>query len=325
MQTLAPCTDHPPALFISNIEGSLLLTTHAQVASDFGRFSESQWLIVAYPLAVAAAEPIVGSLSNGIGRRRLLLISYVVFAAAALICGVAPHFAVFILGRVVAGIGGSGLFAMVNLIISDLVPLRDLATYRGYLQAAMASGRLLGGPLGGFLTQRLGWRIVFTAQTPLLLLAAVCCAVLIPRQSPSDVLGSKVNDAGRDDCSEATTAIQPIRIRIWATIRHVDFGGAFLLVCTITLALLSFHFLSDGDTVRDLRLSVTLGLCLLSGGGLFVVERYLTLDPMLSRRLLMNPVVVGTYLMNTLGVASQSCVSCNAQFIISAHPPLNFC
>ncbi|KAF7192319.1 Vacuolar membrane amino acid uptake transporter fnx2 [Pseudocercospora fuligena] len=270
------------SLFISNIEGSLLLATHAQVAWDLGRYNQSQWLIVAYPLAVSAAEPVMGSLSNGLGRKRMLLISYIVFALAASVCGAAPQFATFIVGRVLAGIGGSGLIGMVNLIISDLVGLKDLAAYRSYNQAAMAAGRLLGGPVGGFLVERIGWRTVFIAQTPILLLAAMACAMLIP--SAPTLLSS--GDAG--DTKVASTGGSTIL----AVLRSVDIGGALLLVCTITLGLLSIVLLGDGYSIHDDRVLLTLGLCAISGASLYVVERFLVSQPMLSRRLLSNVVVV---------------------------------
>lgn len=286
-------------LFISNIEGSLLLATHAQVASDLGRYNQSQWLIVAYPLAVSAAEPVMGSLSNGIGRKRMLLISYIIFASAASVCGAAPHFTIFILGRVMAGIGGSGLIGMVNLIISDLVGLKDLAAYRSYNQAAMAAGRLLGGPVGGFLVERMGWRAVFIAQTPVLLLAAVACAMLIP--SPSTILSP--NNAGN------TTVPSTGGRRILAALGHIDIGGAVLLVCTITLGLLSIVFLGDGYSIHSTRVLLVLGLCAISGASLCVIERFLVSQPMLSRRLLSNTVVVRIYLINVLGMIAQSSVS----------------
>jgi predicted MFS family arabinose efflux permease len=40
----------------------------------------------------------------------------------------------------------------------DMVPLRDVATWRSYVNIAATSGRSLGGPIGGFLTDTVGWR-----------------------------------------------------------------------------------------------------------------------------------------------------------------------
>lgn len=40
----------------------------------------------------------------------------------------------------------------------DLVPLRDVASWRSYVNVAAMTGRSLGGPVGGFLADTIGWR-----------------------------------------------------------------------------------------------------------------------------------------------------------------------
>lgn len=42
--------------------------------------------------------------------------------------------------------------------ILDTVPLRDVATWRGYVNVASTVGRSAGGPIGGFLADTIGWR-----------------------------------------------------------------------------------------------------------------------------------------------------------------------
>ncbi|UJO15379.1 MFS-type transporter ucsD [Fulvia fulva] len=237
-----------------------------------------------------------------IGRKRLLLISYVVFSLAAMVCGLAPHFSVFVVGRALAGVGGSGMIAMVNLIVSDLVGLKELAGYRGWFQAAMATGRLCGGPVGGFFMERVGWRVVFVAQMPISILAAGACAVLIPSKAPT--LGSDGDAA--DGAQEAKSGTVHCRDVIWLLVQKVDIGGSSLLVCTITMGLISLNLLGDGYTFHDIQASGTLGLCLMCGGLLFAVERYLVAKPMLSRRLLSDDIVVGVYAINILGMIAQS-------------------
>jgi predicted MFS family arabinose efflux permease len=40
----------------------------------------------------------------------------------------------------------------------DMMPIREVASWRGYVNIAATSGRSLGGPIGGFLTDTIGWR-----------------------------------------------------------------------------------------------------------------------------------------------------------------------
>jgi hypothetical protein len=46
----------------------------------------------------------------------------------------------------------------------DMVPLRDVAAWRSYVNIAATTGRSLGGPLGGYLTDSIGWRWCVTAR-----------------------------------------------------------------------------------------------------------------------------------------------------------------
>lgn len=39
-----------------------------------------------------------------------------------------------------------------------MVPIREVATWRSYVNIAATTGRSLGGPIGGYLTDTIGWR-----------------------------------------------------------------------------------------------------------------------------------------------------------------------
>ena len=82
-----------------------------------------------------------------------------------------------ILGRVTQGFGGAGMVSMVSILLtgtlcpshlcveeselilsSDIVPLRDVAAYRSYVNVVQTVGRSCGGSIGGYLAQVIGWR-----------------------------------------------------------------------------------------------------------------------------------------------------------------------
>ena len=84
-----------------------------------------------------------------------------------------------IVGRIICGIGGAGMAVIVSVLIvgtslvflsrvlslvvlisiSDLVPLREVASWRSYVNVVSTFGRSIGGPLGGFLSDTIGWRV----------------------------------------------------------------------------------------------------------------------------------------------------------------------
>jgi predicted MFS family arabinose efflux permease len=50
----------------------------------------------------------------------------------------------------------------------DMVPLRDIAAWRSYVNIVATTGRSLGGPIGGYLADTVGWRW-YIASRPLLI------------------------------------------------------------------------------------------------------------------------------------------------------------
>lgn len=72
--------------------------------------------------------------------------------------GMATKMSHVIIGRVIGGAGGAGMYSIVSFLITDLVPLRDVATYRSYVNVVQTVGRSCGGPIGGYLAQTIGWR-----------------------------------------------------------------------------------------------------------------------------------------------------------------------
>jgi MFS family permease len=101
--------------------------------------------------------------------------------------GLAPYLGVVIAGRFVAGAGGAGMTDLISVIITgkylvegrastfadvcslvvEMAPLREVAVLRCYLQMSGTFGVTIGSPLGGLLTDFLGWRWSFLIKVPL--------------------------------------------------------------------------------------------------------------------------------------------------------------
>src|SRR6266568_2721735 len=73
---------------------------HADVAS-------LQWVVTGYTLSLAGLLLLGGALGDRFGRRRLFVIGVVWFAAASLLCGIAPSAGVLVGARILQGVGGA--------------------------------------------------------------------------------------------------------------------------------------------------------------------------------------------------------------------------
>jgi MFS family permease len=66
-----------------------------------------QWVVNAYTLTLAGFLLLGGSLGDHYGRRRVFVIGVIWFAAASLLCGLAPTDEALIAARALQGIGGA--------------------------------------------------------------------------------------------------------------------------------------------------------------------------------------------------------------------------
>lgn len=86
-----------------------------------------------------------------------------VFEIGSVICAAAPNSMALILGRAVAGVGGSGIMAGSAVIISHSVVIHQRATLFGMLSAVYGVASVAGPLVGGVLvdTPKLTWRFCF--------------------------------------------------------------------------------------------------------------------------------------------------------------------
>ncbi|KAH8172466.1 major facilitator superfamily protein [Sarocladium implicatum] len=205
-------------VFIANADTSLVLATYTTISSDFSSLGKSSWLLTAYMLSMCSIQPLYGKLSNIFGRKALLIFAYILFGIGNVICGMAPSMGTAIAGRFVAGAGGAGMSSVVSYLIADLMPIREVATYRSYVNIVTTIGRSCGGPLGGKLTEMIGWRWTFLCQAPPTVAAILLVAYFIPSTAPATSENSK----------------RSLREQI----QRIDFIGSFFLCTTIILLLL---------------------------------------------------------------------------------------
>ena len=117
-------------------------------------------------------------------------------------------------GRVIAGTRAAGVWALVSLIIFELVPLHEVARLRSYVNVALTVGRSSGGPIGGALTDAIGWRWAFMIQAPLLLLSSLVVAPLVPGWKGSEGLS------------------------LTQKLRCIDFAGAGLIAVSVMMLMM---------------------------------------------------------------------------------------
>jgi len=132
-----------------------------------------------------------GKLADIRGRKRVFVGGLLVYTVTSLLCALAPSFPFLLAGRVAQGLGGGMIFGTGIALLSSIFPPGKRGLALGVNVAAVYLGLSLGPPLGGLLTQQLGWRSVFAVNVAL---GAVAAALAVWglrgewRESPQDRL-----------------------------------------------------------------------------------------------------------------------------------------
>jgi DHA1 family bicyclomycin/chloramphenicol resistance-like MFS transporter len=113
--------------------------------------------------ALAVGQLVMGSLSDGLGRRRPLLLSLTAFVVTSLLCAVSTSAATLLAARAGQGLAASGGVVLARSIVQDVAG-DDAA--RGYTRLAMVTGLapVLAPVAGAGVLEVLGWRWIFVAQ-----------------------------------------------------------------------------------------------------------------------------------------------------------------
>jgi predicted MFS family arabinose efflux permease len=88
---------------------------------------------------------------------------------------------------------------LVSILITDLVPLREVASWRSYVNVVATTGRSIGGPLGGSLADTVGWRWSFLGQVPLAGVAILLVYITLPSVEQVLLEGPKQSKLARID------------------------------------------------------------------------------------------------------------------------------
>ncbi|MFE5294923.1 MFS transporter [Streptomyces sp. NPDC056632] len=194
------------------------------IGEDLGAdLAALQWTVNAYMLTLAGLILLGGSLGDRYGRRRVFVTGVVWFAAASLLCGLAPNAGVLIAARALQGVGGALLTPGSLALIQASFHQDDRARAVGLWSGFGGVGAAIGPFVGGWLVDGPGWRWVFLLNVPL----ALICVPVALRHVPE----SRDEAAhGRFDVLGAVLGAAALALVTYALIDEVWWAGAAGLV-----------------------------------------------------------------------------------------------
>jgi len=268
------------AVFLGALDGTIVATLLSPIGSYFNKSNQASYLGTSYLLSVCCFTPLYGRLSDILGRKGAMLLGLTLFGSGTIACAIAPSMETLILARAVAGMGGGGVMTVSSIAVTDLIPLKHRGLYQGMTNILFGLGAGLGGPVGGWVNDTLGWRAAFLLQAPLLLVSFILVALKVNIKLPEEIQ------------NEST----------YSKLRRIDFLGSFTLVGAVAGLLLGFSL----KTTEELPWSHPLIWGLFCGSAVFwvafiLVEAHWAPYPVMPLRLITQRTPLAVSLANFLG------------------------
>ncbi|KAJ3091152.1 hypothetical protein HK100_007261, partial [Physocladia obscura] len=189
------------SIFMAALDQTIVSTALKAIVVDLRHQQLIPWIGSAYLMTAAPVGTLYGKFADIFGRKWVFVFAIVVFELGSLLCGVATSMEFLIVGRAVAGIGGGGIFALVNIIITDIVSMRDRAKYQAAVGAFFGLAAVIAPLVGGSFADHVSWRWCFYINLPL---GAITLVNIILFLNFPPEFGSMKKKFGRVDIIGAT-------------------------------------------------------------------------------------------------------------------------
>ncbi|KAH7004519.1 major facilitator superfamily domain-containing protein [Fusarium venenatum] len=164
------------------MDQTMLATSLYIIGNALGSTAQVSWIASGYFITSTVGQLMYGRLSDIWSRKIILLVGLAIFFIGSLASSLAESVLQLAIFRAFTGIGGGGLMTVAQLIVSDVVPLRERGKYQGILGAVVAIANGIGPVVGGALSSSSedSWRWIFRMQLPLTLLTTICVLFFMP-------------------------------------------------------------------------------------------------------------------------------------------------
>ncbi len=163
----------------------MYLPAFPALAREFGASpAQTQLTLSACLLGLSLGQLLAGPLSDAQGRRRPLLFGLGAYAAASLLCAVAPSIGALVALRFVQGFAGAAGIVISRAIVRDLYTGIDIARFFSVLMIVSGLAPILAPVIGGQVLRFTSWRGVFVTLAVIGVLLLVGAAKVLGETLP---------------------------------------------------------------------------------------------------------------------------------------------
>lgn len=173
-------------------------------------------------------SPIVGRISDRIGRKPMLVWGLLIFSLAEFVFALAQHLWLFDVSRAVDGLSAAMFVPTSMALAADLTSVKDRAKVIGWLSASFSGGLILGPGLGGILAN-ISYKFPFWVAGILGLVSTLVAVVMLPRDDDERFKSSTKNPENallNSGWAQVKKMMTPLLLTLFAMIFVMAFGLA---------------------------------------------------------------------------------------------------
>ncbi|MFT5873450.1 MAG: EmrB/QacA subfamily drug resistance transporter [Clostridium sp.] len=181
--------------FMSVLNTSIVNIAVPKMMSVFGVSLDSiKWVLTGYTIALGTVIPLTAYLMENLGNKRIYVFALSVFTLGSLLCGFAWSNTSMIIFRVIQAIGGGMIMPVGMALIYQVFPLEERGMALGFWGIAAMAAPALGPTLGGYIIEKMGWRLIFSINVPIGIVGIILSMIIlnttpIKKFKPFDYLG----------------------------------------------------------------------------------------------------------------------------------------
>ncbi|HET9476424.1 MAG TPA: MFS transporter [Dehalococcoidia bacterium] len=170
---------------LAPINSTMLAVALPEIRHDFGvGHGAVAWLVSAYLIAMAVAQPLGGRLGDQLGRVPVFRAGLAMFLALSLAIATSPTFPVLILLRTCQALVGAIVIPNGMAMLRETQPVTRLGRSGGIISSVISVSAAAGPLLGAALLALGSWRYIFLMNVPLVLAGLVCLWLLSYPEGP---------------------------------------------------------------------------------------------------------------------------------------------
>ncbi|KAH7199518.1 major facilitator superfamily domain-containing protein [Fusarium oxysporum] len=167
------------------IDNTIVANIQPSIINDFGHLELMSWIGTGFALGTMFIL-LWGKVYGVFNIKWVYIFNIFLFEAGSAVCGAAPNIQALIIGRVIAGIGGSGMYSGTLTYVSVLTNQQEKPAYLAGSTVVWGIGSVLGPVVGGaFAASSATWRWGFYINLPIGAVFAPAYFLLFPSTDPN--------------------------------------------------------------------------------------------------------------------------------------------